>query len=100
MSETVAYPLLSAILTGIMRQFQATAATPILLFVEAAAVPATIVPWPLTSLVSALLSYIFQPGTRLAARSGWVPSIPVSRMAMITFALPVFMDQASGPLIF
>src|SRR5436309_1715265 len=93
-------PSLAVIRMGMMRQPPAGDAMPTPLLVDAAAQPATWVPWPRRSLVSVLLSYVFQPGTILAERSGWLPSTPVSSIATITLLLPIVVDQAAGAAIF
>src|SRR5690349_19848655 len=80
-------------------QPQHTDETPIPLLLAAAAVPATAVPCPPTSLVLELLSYMFQPGTSFDARSSCVASTPVSRMAITTLFEPVVMVHAAGAWI-
>src|SRR5579872_5825576 len=76
--------------------FQATPATPMPLFVAAATVPATAVPWPRTSLVLDVLLRKFQPGTSFELRSGCVPSTPESITATTTEDDPVVTPQAAG----
>jgi hypothetical protein len=49
MSSSLAAPFRSSTLTGMIRPRQAPPATPCPLFVTAAAMPATIVPWPKSS---------------------------------------------------
>src|SRR5438093_10142014 len=103
MSDKVAEPPNTATRTGISKQPQHTPATPMLLLVSAAATPAIRVPCPApdpTSVVVELLSTMFQPGTNFPARSGTVPSIPVSTIAIVTLLLPVLTAQASGARIF
>jgi hypothetical protein len=58
--------------------------------VLAPAVPATWVPWPFVSEVSVELAVVkFLPAATLPDRSGWLALMPVSRMAILTAALPV-----------
>src|SRR5512146_200736 len=95
MSEYAAKLVESTVTSGITRLAQLTPATPIALFVAAAAAPETAVPWPVTSEVSPLHFVKFHPGTSFAARSGWVESTPESMTAMITDAEPVVRDHAS-----
>src|SRR3954447_24056355 len=83
-----------------MRLAQLTPAMPIPLLVAAATVPATAVPWPSTSAVSALDCTKFQPGTSFADRSGWWLYTPESITATTTEAEPVVTVQACGPAIF
>src|SRR5262245_12085554 len=87
------------ILTGMMRQFQATPDTPTPLLDAAAAVPATEVPCPRTSLTLELFATTLRPGTRFGARSGCEVSTPLSRMAMMMLLLPCVMSHAAGQLI-
>src|SRR5262245_49871795 len=94
-AELLANPSESATRTGMMGQPHAGEATPMKLLLAAAAVPATAVPCPNRSCVSALLLKIFQPGLIFATRSGWVASTPVSQIAMTTSDLPVVVVQAS-----
>jgi len=49
--------------------------------------------------VSALLETTFQPGTRLAARSRWAASTPVSSTATV-MPSPRVVSQAPGAWIF
>src|SRR5262245_27649259 len=84
--------------TGMSLQFQSTPATPVALF-PAASTPVTAVPCPCTSEVLLLLSTKFQPATYLGVRSGWVGSLPVSRIATMTFVLPLVVSQAAGQAI-
>src|SRR3954454_24460002 len=79
---------------------QLTPATPRLLSVAAAAVPATAVPWPVVSCVWALPVTKFQPGTGLDARSGCDASTPESIMAMGEPVAPLVISQAAVALIF
>jgi hypothetical protein len=88
-------PLASSTFTGTSEESNASPATPTALFVAAAAMPATWVPWPLSSIAAP----VAQPEeerqlpprsvrTRPSARSGCVESTPVSTTAMRT-PLPV-----------
>jgi hypothetical protein len=69
---------------------KAVPATPPALFVEAAAIPATCVPWPLSSPAALAVQVLvelmqFAPAlvnTR-APKSGWVHSMPVSTTATV-----------------
>ncbi len=64
----------------------------------AAAMPATCDPWPLTS-STVELELRFLLTTTLPWRSGCDTETPVSRTAILTVALPLFVVQASGALI-
>ena len=85
--------------TGMMRTpAYATPAIPIVL-VCAATMPARYVPWLQGSVIPVEPSRMDVPGTRLPARSGCVPSTPVSRRA--TVAVPVSVNvpnTASQPI--
>jgi hypothetical protein len=84
--------------------FQPMPATPTPLLPMAAPHPETCVPWPPVSLTSppstsARSVTALKPGTRAAARSGWVMSMPVSVKAQMTDAEPVVMSQALADCI-
>ena len=69
-----------------MRAPAATPAMPIPSFVEAAAIPATCVPWPFTPSSCGCMAGVmkFFPGSSTGARSAFVRSTPVSTMAIVT----------------
>src|SRR5262245_9178443 len=100
MAERYPYALVSVTRIGMSRQPQARPATPNPLLLQAAAVPATAVPWPHTSRVSELSSKKFHPPTSFGARSGCDDSTPVSRMAIMTLLLPVVESHAVGASTF
>ena len=62
--------------------------------------PATRVPWPLSSSVRAVFFTKLYPASTLPARSGWPESTPVSMMAIVTGVVPVTKGHAWGPSIF
>src|SRR5579863_10317653 len=96
-AEQVVEPVLSKIFTGRMSLSQATLATPIELLLEAAATPATPVPWFRSSSV-AVESIRLVPGNSLDDRSA-TGDTPLSTIAMTTFGLPMVVSQASGAWI-
>src|ERR1044072_7594106 len=71
-------------------------ATPIPLFVAAAAVPAVAVPCPVLSTIVELPVMKFHPGTSLPARSGCEVSTPESIMPMVIEEAPLEKSQALG----
>src|SRR5438105_8319950 len=84
-------PLEASTFTGTTVDVKDVPATPSALFVEAAAIPATCVPWPLSSSPVSethvpLRQYAPSAVSICAARSGWVESTPVSTTA--SFAPP------------
>ena len=79
--DQVPLPYRSRTLTAYMVVPGATPITPLPLFL-AAIVPATCVPWPLSSLAFGLPLTQLVPSTTL--RSGWVRATPVSITATLT----------------
>ena len=93
-------PVLSSTFTGMILHSQQTPAPPTMLFVFAAMMPDTNVPWLLSSVVIVLfatkLKPAFAPVVILPLRSGWPASTPVSTTATMTLALPVVVSHAAG----
>src|SRR5579859_1490670 len=102
MFEYVAEQLASSTTSGMTVLAQPTPATPVRLFVSAAAAPATAVPCPPLHPVSDVLLVPvrkFQPGINFAARSGCVPSAPESITAIGTPDEPVVILHALAACI-
>ena len=99
MSSSLAEPCESRTLTGMILPRQAPPDTPCPLLVMAAAMPATIVPWPKSSSGVGSLLTKSHPGTSRPARSGWLSCTPESMMARIIESLPVVVSQAAGRCI-
>src|ERR1041384_635988 len=93
-SEYEADPAEFTTTTGITGLAHATPATPMPLFVAAAATLATAVPWPNVSAVLLVPVRKFQPGTTLGARSGLAESTPESTTAIVMAFEPVDMSHA------
>ena len=93
-SEVSPVPFAFMILTGMMRSDQLMPAMPIPSLALAAMIPATHVPWPLSSAGTLSLLTKSWPGTMRPARSGCPNSTPVSSTAIIR-ADPVERDHAS-----
>src|SRR5262245_51701533 len=119
-SEVLPEPLESRNLTAMMLAVQLTPATPLPLLPTAPIVPATWVPWLLSSRGKQLLLMALKPWVpaghetvkppmftlnavgadqMLAARSGWFQSTPVSMMATTLAREPVVMFQAGTALM-
>ena len=94
--ESKPSPVLSSTFTGRIRAVQATPAMPTPLLVSAAAIPATIVPWPLSS--AALVSLLTKswPASTRPVRSGCAALTPVSTTATTWDVDPVDRLQAQS----
>src|SRR3990167_7449018 len=94
------YPPLFKNFTGIILTLQLTPTTPSALLPAAPMIPATWVPWPLSSIASVVFDRKFQPLATLPLISGWFLSIPVSTAATVIDAEPVDSLQAPSASIF
>jgi hypothetical protein len=95
MFASVPVPLGPSTRTGSSRQFGQVPAPPTALCVFAAAVPATCVECPCSSVAFESLETKSCPGSTLPARSGWEAQTPVPTTAMTVPAPPRVMSQAS-----
>src|SRR6478672_944516 len=99
-SESEPPPWESSTFTGMTLAFQATPAMPSVLSVWAAMMPATMEPWPLSSLEApaaiGTLVMALKPGTVRPARSGCRPLTPESRTATTCVSEPFERSQAFG----
>src|SRR2546430_16699871 len=91
-------PVLSADLIGRILEPQEIPAMPAPLLPMAAAIPATCVPWPLSSSVEPPGTTQFVPGKSLPANTGRVLDTPESTTAITELAFPVVVSLAAGTL--
>ena len=100
MSESVPLPCELSTLIGMTRAFHATPEMPSALFVSAAMMPATIEPWPKSSLAApaaiAVLVIALKPATVRPVRSGCLPLTPESSTATTWASEPLDRSQAAG----
>src|SRR3954454_24753618 len=102
MSADVPAPVLSSTRTGRILAEGAVPATPMPLLVDAAAMPATCVPWPFRSCapgVQVSSATMSTPGRSFSFRSGWFRSTPVSTIAIVVPAPSAPRFQAPAALI-
>src|SRR5258706_5833480 len=95
--ENIVVQLEGTTTKGMMGFVQPTPATPVRLFVSAAATPATPVPCPELHPVSEVFEVPvrkFQPGISFGFRSGWFGSAPESMMSMGILVEPSVTFQA------
>ena len=100
MSAALPAPLPPITFTGINEQEEQAPTPPRPLLARAATMPATMVPWPWSSLGSPSRLTASYPWTNEPCRSGCERSMPVSRIATTVSAAPVVTFHAAGAFVF